>query len=295
MTARAPYTNRRGYDPGFLGVPVALPTLSPAAREQAFRLPGIEGDSGFELKYHHFSVIMNREARLAFVAAVNLDGAAPCRQTRDGSDRWFRDPRLDDAFQAGNEFYSDNPLDRGHLVRRADAAWGGTAAEAAAANEDTFHFTNCSPQHEIFNQARKAQKQDLLLWGNIEEYIAAHADTDQQRVSIFNGPVFRPTDRLHRGLAVPREFWKIVISVAPGSRKVRALAFVLSQESLIADLPLEEFVAGPYRPYQVKVRVIEKRTGLRFAGLRQSDPLDSGAFESVSAAVPLGSLADIVM
>lgn len=295
MTAGTPYTNRRGYDPRFLGVPVPLPTLSAAAREKAFQFDGVSGTAAYELKYHHFSVIMNREARLAFVAAVNLNAAAKFRQTREGSDRWFRDPRLDEAFQAGNEFYSDNPLDRGHLVRRADAAWGSTAEEAATANEDTFHFTNCSPQHEIFNQARKAQKQDQLLWGNIEEYIAAHADTERQRISIFNGPVFRTTDRLHRGLRVPREFWKIVVSAAPGTQKVKALAFILSQASLIADLPLEEFVAGPYRPYQMKVRAIESRTGLSFADLRQSDPLERGAFESDSHAVPLGSVADIVM
>jgi len=295
VTARTPYTDRRGYDPAFLGVAVPMPTLSAAASEKAFKFDGIAGAAALELKYHNFSVIMNREARLAFVAAVNLNGAAKFRQTREGADRWFRDPRLDEAFQAGNEFYSDNPLDRGHLVRRADAAWGSTAAEAAAANEDTFHFTNCSPQHEVFNQARKAQKQDLLLWGNIEEYIAAHADTDRQRVSIFNGPVIRADDRLHRGLRVPREFWKIVVTAAPGSRKVKALAFVLSQESLIADLPLEAFVAGPYRPYQMKVRAIETRTGLRFADLKLADPLETGAFESASHAVPLSSVADIVM
>ena len=295
MTARTPYTDRRGYDPDFLGVPVPMPTLSAAARDKAFKFDGVDGAAALELKYHNFSVIMNREARLAFVAAVNLNAAAKFRQTREGADRWFRDPRLDEAFQAGNEFYSDNPLDRGHLVRRADAAWGKTAAEAAAANEDTFHFTNCSPQHEIFNQARKAQKQDLLLWGNIEEYIAAHADTDRQRVSIFNGPVIRASDRVHRGLRVPREFWKIVVSAVPRTRKVKALAFVLSQESLIADLPLEAFVAGPYRPYQMKVRAIESRTGLRFADLKLADPLETGAFESASHAVPLSSVADIVM
>ena len=56
------------------------------------------------------------------------------------------DPRISNDFQAGGEeFYSSNPLDRGHLVRRADAAWGKTESEARLANDDTFHFTNCSP------------------------------------------------------------------------------------------------------------------------------------------------------
>jgi endonuclease G len=298
MRTAADYVDRTGYDAEFLGGRVPMPRLSNAVRAKAFQREGISGDAAFELKYHHFSVIMNRTARLAFVAAVNLDAAARFRQTREGSDRWFRDPRLDEGFQAGNEFYSDNPLDRGHLVRRADAAWGGSEDEASRANDDTFHFTNCSPQHEIFNQARKAQKEHLLLWGNIEEHIAGQAATERQRLSIFNGPVFRSTDREHRGLRIPKEFWKVVVYAVRGRRRPKALAFLLSQQGLIANLPLEEFAVGPYRPYQVKLREIEARTKLDFGSLRTGDPLEDDAaqpaFEAGSDAVALNALTDII-
>jgi endonuclease G len=298
MRRAADYADRKGFDPDFLGLRVPLPRLSNAVRAKAFQLPGVTGDAACELKYHHFSVIMNRDARLAFVAAVNLDGAATFRQTREGADRWMADPRIDRELQAGDEFYSDNPLDRGHLVRRADAAWGATETEASRANDDTFHFTNCSPQHEIFNQARKAQKEHLLLWGNIEEHIAREAATEQPRLSIFNGPVFRSNDRVHRGLRIPKEFWKIVAYVGRG-RTLRAAAFILSQQGLIANLPLEEFTVGPYRPYQVTIRELEARTKLAFRALQGADPLDDDgthpAFESGSDAVPLDSVADIIL
>ncbi|MGE0451616.1 MAG: DNA/RNA non-specific endonuclease, partial [Vicinamibacterales bacterium] len=257
------YNSRAGFDPSFLGVPAPLPRLRAQVRARAFEVPGAASGSELELKYHHFSVILNREARLAFVAAVNFDAGAEFHYTRTGSDRWWPDPRVDQALQAGNEFYSDNPLDRGHLVRRTDAAWGSTEEEARFGNDDTFHFTNCSPQHEIYNQARRAAKQGLLLWGNIEEHVAAQAAATRgaaahgrrtdgagasgQRLSIFNGPVFRATDRLHRGLAIPREYWKLIVyRTSDDPPAIRAAAFVLSQESLIANLPLEEFVAGPY-------------------------------------------------
>lgn len=295
----ADYKDRTGFDPMFLGSHAALPKLSNAVRSKAFKLSSAGGTDSFELKYHHFSVVMNAKARLAFVAAVNYDARAPFRHTRQGSDRWFPDPRVDAGSQAGNEFYSDNPLDRGHLVRRTDAAWGGSEEEARRSNDDTFHFTNCSPQHEIFNQARKAAKADLLLWGNIEEHIARQAEAASGRLSIFNGPVFRSTDRLHRGLAVPREFWKIVVHVRSADNSLSALAFMLSQEGLIANLPLEDFEVGPYRVYQVKVREIEARTKLDFGELRTRDPLESGdhdpAFEAGSDAIALSSLADIIM
>jgi endonuclease G, mitochondrial len=293
------YADRKGFDPAFLGRNVPLPRLSNAVRAKAFQQAGVAGSAAYELKYHHFSVVMNREARLAFVSAVNLDAAAKHRQTREGADRWTYDPRIDREFQAGAEFYSDNPLDRGHLVRRADAAWGATESEASRANDDTFHFTNCAPQDEIFNQARKAQKEHLLLWGNIEEHIAAQAAAEHQRLSIFNGPVFRSTDRIHRGLRIPKEFWKVVAYVRPKNRQLRAVAFILSQQGLIANLPLEEFTVGPYRPYQVKLREIEARTKLDFRELHGADPLDEDganpAFEEGSDAVPLDRVEDIIL
>ncbi|MGH9314636.1 MAG: DNA/RNA non-specific endonuclease, partial [Vicinamibacterales bacterium] len=100
------YAGRPGYRPKFLGLPVPLPVLSNAVRAKAFRQDGVGGATAFELKYHHFSVIMNRERRLAFVAAVNFDASAKFRHPRRDKDRWFVDPRVDPAFQAGDEFYA---------------------------------------------------------------------------------------------------------------------------------------------------------------------------------------------
>lgn len=301
------YKSRAGFDPDFLGVSAPLPRLAADMRLRAFEVPGAAPGAELELKYHHFSVILNRDARLAFVAAVNYDAAAAVHYTRKGADRWWLDPRVDEALQAGNEFYTDNPLDRGHLVRRTDAAWGSTEEEARHGNDDTFHFTNCSPQHEIYNQARRAAKQGLLLWGNIEEHIAGQAalrdsretGSAAQRLSIFNGPVFRADDRLHRGLAVPREFWKVVAyRTSESPPAIRAAAFVLSQEGLIANLPLEQFVAGPYRPFQISMRDLERRTGLDFGTLRNVDPVASregGGLEARVAPRAIDALDQIVL
>jgi hypothetical protein len=65
---------------------------------------------------------------------------------------------------------------------------------------------------------------------------------------------------------------------------------------LIADLPFERLVVGPYRPFQIKIGQIEARTKLDFGRLRSADPLEKGAFESLqSQRIPLTSLNDIVM
>ena len=49
--------------------------------------------------------------------------------------------RIDDAYdsavQTGDELYADNPLDRGHIARRADLLWG-SREQAQQPNTDSF-------------------------------------------------------------------------------------------------------------------------------------------------------------
>jgi endonuclease G, mitochondrial len=192
---------------------------------------------------------------------------------------------------------STNPLDRGHLTRRADAAWGDTEKAAQLANDDTFHWTNCSPQHEIFNQSTKANQRGLLLWGTLENHVSEQAHGG--KLSIFNGPIFRSNDRVHRGVPIPREFYKVIVfAKEPG--KPGAVAFVLSQQSLIKNLPAEEFEVGPYQPFQVKISDLQSRIKLDFGTLSSLDPLAALGREmfmegATADVVPLEGLKDIVL
>ena len=266
------YEARPGYDPNFVGFAAPLPKLSKAAAKEAVSIPVKKRtENKHELKYHHYSVIMNAARKVAFIAAVNYDGKAKSKFKRTGPDKWFSDPRVEKALQTDNKLYAKNPLDRGHLVRRADAAWGATKEEAKRANDDTFHFTNCSPQHEIFNQQAKANKQKLKLWGNLEDHIADQV-ADNLRISIFNGPVFRRDDNVHRNVKLPREFYKIVIcKKADGSPA--AYGFLLSQARFIEEIGLEgvAFDPGEYKVLQVPISEIEKKTNLDFTAIRAFD------------------------
>ena len=84
------YSDRPGFDPRFLGFEAPLPTLMPEVRDLA-----LPASDGIELKYHHYSVIMNAERKLAFVSAVNLDEGRRIPAPPRGRDRWFFDPRID--------------------------------------------------------------------------------------------------------------------------------------------------------------------------------------------------------
>lgn len=271
------YGSRSGYDPEFLGGDskrVPLPQIPEALEDLLARnKQPREGGPSYLLPYHHFSVVMHARRRLALFTAVNIDGKTLHRFKR-GRDRWFLDPRIEDHEQISEELYRRNPLDRGHLVRRIDPSWGSSRREAQYANDDTFHFTNCSPQHSGFNQNK-------TTWAGLEDYILDNADIEDLRVSVFTGPVLTDEDPSYRDVMLPREFWKVVATVK-GRNSLSVTGYLLTQEDLIADLPLERaFTYGRYRAFQVSLSKIRERTGLDFSVLARFDPLEGTTHEGL--------------
>jgi endonuclease G len=254
------YERSTGYDAAFLGdnYTAPLPTLRSDLTQDVARLR----NGKTVLDYTHFSIAMSKSRRLAYYTAVNIDGGHLVSVPR--ARKWYYDPRLDRKYQCGPELYSNNDIDRGHLVRRRDPVWGRFAKKA---NEDTFHFTNCSPQHKKFNQ---------MTWLDLENYILTNAEAFNLKVTVFTGPVFRADDMLYRGVKIPAEFWKIAVMVKANG-DLSATAYLQTQKNLIRDL---EFAFGSYKTYQVAVRSIETLTGLDFGNLRNHDP-----FKRITAAL----------
>jgi endonuclease G len=160
-------------------------------------------------------------------------------------------------------------------VRRLDPVWGSVAE---AANTDTFHYTNCSPQHKDFNQ-------NEATWLGLENYILDNAIAEKFRVSVFTGSVFRDDDRKHRAVKLPRQFWKVLVMVKKG--ELSATGYLLNQEELIRDFPKEAFSDDRrVKTHQVPIQKIEELTGLSF-GLSEFDPMESS--ESASGIIPITS------
>lgn len=285
ITIDPDYESRKGYDSDFLGagsLSVPLPTLSEELRAKV-ATTSTGADS--VLRYHHFAVVMNKERRLAFFTAVNIDGLRSRRLKRE-RDRWFLDPRIPVEDETGEAVYADNDLDRGHLVRRLDPAWGDTEDIAKLANDDTFHFTNCTPQHKDFNQRQ-------TTWAGLEDYILENADNRDFRASVFTGPVLAEDDDEYRDVKLPRQFWKVAVMVRE-TGQLSATAYLLSQEELLHGLETAaEFSYGAYKTFQVPLTRVEELTGISFGELRGFDPL--GALETVSAGRELRSEADLVL
>jgi endonuclease G len=250
------YSKASGYDEKFLGVGYEVP-MPELERDRANDV--VKAADGKEiLNYTHFSVVMSKSRRLAFYTASNIDGKNRIELKRSG-DKWYYDPRISKEYQCGPSLYSKNELDRGHLVRRLDPVWG---SDADKANEDTFHFTNCSPQHKNLNQK---------TWLNLEDYILSNAAKHSMKVNVFTGPVFRSDDMVYRKeYKIPAEFWKVVV-IVKDDESLSATAYLQTQKSLITNL---EFAYGQYETYQVPVAQIEELTGLDFGKLREHDPME---------------------
>jgi endonuclease G len=141
------YSNRRGYAPDFLGIPVPLPTV-----RQPSNVATLE-DGDPVIPYQHFSIVVQKQRRLALFTASNVDGSPSARKPEPGDysrkgltglgesdqEQWLTDPRLPEAQQLPDKFYTKDKgaFDKGHIVRREDVCWGTSYDEVRRANGDT--------------------------------------------------------------------------------------------------------------------------------------------------------------
>jgi endonuclease G len=236
------YKNRRGYDASFLpGFALPLDKIVKPVRDVLAPLEDGEPQaSSGELRYQHFSVFVSTKRRLALLTATNIDGATYIDINRETGlpqegpegETWYDDPRMDRAHYVGQRFYSANStyFDRGHLTRRTDPTWG-TKTRAVRANADTFHRTNSTPQHWLFNQS-------LRFWQGIERhYLEFGATIDKSRITVLQGPVFGDGDPTYEDLdgnavKVPLLFWKVVVRVENDAPRVTG--FLASHQKLLS-------------------------------------------------------------
>ena len=267
------FPDREGYDKNFLGVPLGLPKLSDELRAKA--APLLDDPDKIELEYTNYSAIVHSERRQPILTAVNIDGKNLVDLPRVKG--WATDSRIAREHQLGNEAYTRNPWDRGHMVRRSDAVWG---PDASQANRDTFVYTNASLQHKDLNQKE---------WLELENHIISHARNEAQRLTVFTGPVLAQDDpkfdnkgRVSPATQIPQEFWKVAVWKDDETGKLRGTGFVLSQREFVQkelggifqnELPIDRFAV-----YQVPLEELQEKTGLDFGDVQdvieQRQPVD---------------------
>ena len=238
---------RPGFDTGFLGVDLPLPAVEGVAEE---------------LRYLHFSVVINPARRLPWYVAYNL---APANATVQRGERWLPDPKLPATLQPQDIHFRGTGFDRGHMVAPLHVSWG-SDREAEIANHQTFYWPNNVPQHDRMNRG---------WWWAVEQWERKLADRVGKVVG-FAGPVLRPDDPVHSrseevigrlrvraNFRLPQRFWKLVVA-RDEDGALACAAFFFDQAALLAqNAPLGN---KPGR-HQVPLDLLKAETGLVFDGL----------------------------
>ena len=243
-----------GYDPDFLPKHVPLPSFSPSVAGDVLQRGQLRDEVYAD--YANYTIAMHKPYRTLLFAALNVDQKE--YRTTERSNRWRIDSRIGGENQLDNAYYRNNPWDRGHLARRATAAWGKTRKIAQRAADETFYFSNASLQHANFNQDE---------WLALENWVADLELDKGDRFSVFSGPVFgdfmraiRPNGR-EPGY-VPSAFFKVVFFMNKSDElDVRAFLVPQDTQALRDKRGRRTF---NHQIYQVSVAEIEALTGLDF-------------------------------
>ena len=270
QAARARTFGGPGYNSKFLGTSIPLPTPTQALKKD---LVGADGDT--VAHYTHFTLSMRRSRRLCAYAAWNIDGEHVTKVDKEAT--WTIDSRIPVDAQIDNALYANTKFDRGHVAKREDLVWG-AKSEAKRANDDSFCYTNATPQHEKFNRLAPA------LWKSLEDEIFRQLKPQKMRISLFGGPIFHADDRAFVSssapngtpkIRIPREFYKIVAYHDEAAGRLKAHAFVLSQAQLVSGklelIEPEALDLTEFRMYQVTIPQIESKTGLKMPALARLD------------------------
>ncbi len=263
------YTNRKGYDEEYLGVKVPMPELVDDSKASKM-------DNGeFVIPYHNFSTVVNKDRRMAYFCAANVDANEESKEPEKDKDysrkglgglgpndheAWLTDPRIPEVHQLPDRFYNKDrkSFDKGHIIRREDVAWGDTYDEVRAANGDTFHATNCSPQVAQYNRSNLGG-----IWGKFENFVLDEAE--DEKLIVFSGPLFRINDRFFDGwddrgkirVKIPRGYWKII--VCRDGDTVKTYAFIFNQS--LRDVNWDEVAVIPdeFEKFQCKVSELQNK------------------------------------
>ncbi|MDG4716880.1 DNA/RNA non-specific endonuclease [Winogradskyella marincola] len=148
---------------------------------------------------------------------------------------------IDNAVKSGAAHwrnYKQSGYDRGHLCPAGDRRF------SKAAHDETFLTSNISPQEHQFNAG---------VWNRLEQKVRYWAKK-YDGVFVVTGGILKDGLKTigEERVAVPNQFYKIVLDYTNGKPKV--LAFLMNHND--SDMPLYKFV--------VSVDEVEKLTGIDF-------------------------------
>lgn len=134
--------------------------------------------------------------------------------------------------------YKNSGYDRGHLAPAADMGW------SAQAMEESFYYSNMSPQTPGFNRG---------IWKRLEEQVRQWA-VDNQAIYVVTGPVLVPNLPTigHDKVAVPNYYYKVILDYT--KPELKGIGFIMPNTS--STLAISN--------YAVSIDSVETVTGINF-------------------------------
>ena len=224
----------------------------------------VEIDGKKELNY---SLEWNAGMKHAQWVAYRFD-KSNIAQNVTRSNNFTVDPELPASMQVDNSYHTSDGFDRGHLCPSNDRL------VSAQANEQTFYFSNMSPQINSFNSGIWEKiESEVNYWGSLissgkyDTVYVAKGGTLNNLLQNFTGTIkandgIYPTTDANgltvKGLPCPAYYFAAVLAVSKGTYTSIAF-YVPHQESTQKD-----FSAADAKQYVVSVDDLESKTGLDF-------------------------------
>jgi endonuclease G len=139
---------------------------------------------------------------------------------------------------ATDKDYKKSGYDRGHLAPAGDMSWSATAME------ESFYYSNMSPQEPSFNRG---------IWKKLEEQVRSWA-IELGAIYVVTGPVLKGQMNSigQNNVAVPNYYYKVILDNSGSSPK--AIGFIMRNTGSKASLA----------QYAVSIDSVENFTGIDF-------------------------------
>lgn len=216
----------------------------------------------------NFALEWNAEKRHAAWVAFSFDEVT-CQQNvkRQDQDPFMADPDLPVEMQVTDAEHRNDGYDRGHLCASADRLY------SREANDQTFYYSNISPQISSFNQGfwqgleERVQKWGRAIPATYDKVYVTKGGTVNQLLYDFTGKI-KSGDSLYpttdengftaKGLACPKYYFMAILSEKEGN--YHAIGFLVEHSENLTKNPK----ADELKKYAVSIDELEESTGLDF-------------------------------
>lgn len=182
------------------------------------------------------------------------------------TDLWAKDPKLPAEMQTGDSDHTNDGFDRGHLCASEDRVY------LKEANEQTFYYSNISPQLNDFNggfwgklEARVQTWGRSTTTGTYDKVYVTKGGTLNKLLKNFKGTTVNggtPTTDANgftiHGLACPEYYYMAVLSQKDDV--FHAIAFLVPHKEGMTENPSSDEL----KEYVVSVDKLEEETGIDF-------------------------------